>query len=232
MSSVQLMLGDCLQRMKEIPDGSVDMVLTDPPYGMDYQSNRRVASEQHQKIAGDKDLDWLPEFVEQAHRVARDGTAHYFFCSFHKIDAFKRELEKHFKIKNLLVWEKDNHSTGDLKGDFAPKVEFCWFVHKGRAFIRGKREPNIFRFARTKNALHPTQKPVDLMEYLIGKFSDEGHTILDPFMGSGTTGVAAINTGRRFIGIERDQTYYTTAAGRIADAGLPQPQMSFLEAAE
>lgn len=207
--------GDCLEVMHDIPSGSVDMICTDPPFGMDYQSNRRIVKEQHAKIAGDKDLDWLPEFVRESHRVVADNTAHYFFCSFHKIDIFKQELERYFKIKNLLVWEKSNHGTGDLKGDFAPKLEFCWFVHKGRALIRGKRDPNIFKFARTQNDLHPTQKPVELMEYLIEKFSDPGQLVLDPFAGSGTTAVAAERTGRRWICIERDPEYYLAACARV-----------------
>lgn len=140
-----------------------------------------------------------------------------FFCSFHKIDIFKQQLERRFKVKNLLVWEKSNHGTGDLKGDFAPKLEFCWFVHKGRALIRGKRDPNIFKFARTQNDLHPTQKPVELMEYLIEKFSDPGMIVLDPFAGSGTTAVAAERTGRRWICIERDEEYYVAACTRVME---------------
>ena len=211
----QFWQGDCLDLMRDIPDGLVDMIATDPPYGMDLQSNYR--KDQHAKIAGDKNLDWLPEFVRESHRVAADNTAHYFFCSYHKIDVFKQELERHFKIKNLLVWEKNNTSMGDLAGDFAPKLEFCWFVHKGRALIRGKRDPNIFKFARTQNDLHPTQKPVELMEYLIEKFSDPGMIVLDPFAGSGTTAVAAERTGRRWICIERDPDYYLNACARVLD---------------
>lgn len=206
-------LGDCLQVLKEIPDGVIDMICTDPPYGMDFQSNYRI--EQHAKIANDKDLDWLPDLVKECYRVAKDNTAHYFFCSFHKLDVFKQALEQHFKVKNILVWEKNNTSMGDLKGDFAPKVEFVFFVHKGRSLIRGKRDPNIFKFARTGNELHPTQKPVDLIEYLVGKFSDEGQCVLDPFAGSGTTAVACENLKRRWVCIEQDETYATAAVERI-----------------
>lgn len=205
--------GDCLEVMKSIPDGSVDMVCTDPPYGMDYQSNFRI--EQHEKIAGDKNLEWLPVFVQEAFRVAKNNSAHYFFCSYHQIDIFKQELQRHFKIKNLLVWEKNNTSMGDLKGDFAPKAEFCWFVHKGRSLIRGKRDPNIFKFARTQNELHPTQKPVELIQYAIEKFSDPLDLILDPFAGSGTTAIAAENAGRRWTCIERDDRYYNAAIARV-----------------
>ena len=211
----EFLLGDCFEHMATIPPGSVDMICTDPPYGMDYQSNRRVVAEQHRKIANDIDLAWLPDFCAQAFRTAADNTGHYFFCSYHNIDLFKQALAQHFKVKNLIVWEKANHGTGDLKGDFAPKVEFCWFVTKGRPLIRGKREPNIVRFSGTRNALHPTQKPVELMSWLIEKFSDEGQTVLDPFAGSGTTAVAAESAGRRWICIERDPDYYAKAVDRV-----------------
>ena len=210
--------GDCMDVLAQLPENSVDMVLTDPPYGMSFQSGHRSAETKHRAIANDDGLDWLSDFCRLASRVARPDTAHYFFCSWHKIDVFKAELEKHFKVKNLLVWEKNNTSMGDLKGDFAPKLEFVFFCHKGRSTIRGKRDPNIFKFARTDNALHPTQKPVDLCEYLLSKFSDEGMTVFDPFMGSGTTGVACANTRRKFIGVELDPKYFGIACQRIGEA--------------
>lgn len=78
---LNLMQGDCLERMKEIPDGSVDMVLTDPPYGMDYQSNRRVTQKKFEKIANDKELAWVDSFIDGCHRVMNENSAMYFFCS-------------------------------------------------------------------------------------------------------------------------------------------------------
>jgi site-specific DNA-methyltransferase (adenine-specific) len=213
---INLMQGDCLERMKEIPDGSVDMVLTDPPYGMSFQSNYR--KEKLKKIEGDTNLNWLDDFISEIYRVASSDSAHYMFCSFHKIDIFKQAIEKKFTVKNILVWEKNNTSMGDLKGNFAPKVEFVIFFQKGRELIRGKRDPNIFRFNRTGNILHPTEKPMDMCEYLLEKFSCIGDTVLDPFMGSGTTGVACVNTGRNFIGIELDPTYFEIAKQRIESA--------------
>lgn len=199
--------------MKEIPSGSVDMILTDPPYGMEFQSNHR--NEKYSKIKNDKDLSWLDGWVDELFRVASDNTAHYVFCSFHNIDKFKQALEQKFKIKNMLVWEKNNTSMGDLKADFAPKYEMIIFIQKGRRIINGKRDPNILKFNRTGNKLHPTQKPVDLLQYLLEKFSDAGATILDPFMGSGSTGVAAKNLNRDFIGIEMDEGYFKIAQERI-----------------
>lgn len=213
---IKLMQGDCLEMMKEIPDGSVDMVLTDPPYGMDFQSNHR--KEKYSKIKNDKELSWLNVWVDELFRVAADNTAHYVFCSFHNVDVFKQSLEKKFKIKNMLVWEKNNTSMGDLKADFAPKYEMIIFLQKGRRFINGSRDPNILKFNRTGNKLHPTQKPVDLLQYLLEKFSDEGAVILDPFMGSGSTGVACKNLNRNFIGIELDEEYFKIAQERISAA--------------
>jgi len=96
---------------------------------------------------------------------------------------------------------------GDLKGDFAPKIEFILFIQKGRRLINGKRDPNIFKFSRTGNNLHPTEKPVDMFEYLLSKFSNENDMILDPFAGSGTTGVACKNTNRNYILIEKEPEY-------------------------
>ncbi len=214
---IDLYNGDCLEVMdKLISRGiKVDAIITDPPYGMDFQSGYR--KEKHNKIKNDNNLEWLEDFVHKSYLLAKDNSAHYIFCSFHHIDLFKQAFEKHFKIKNILVWEKNNTSMGDLKADFAPKAEFILFIQKGRRFINGSRDSNIFKFARTGNKIHPTQKPVDLMEYLIEKFTDENEVVLDPFMGSGTTGVACKNLNRNFIGIELDEKYFEIAKERIGD---------------
>ena len=213
MAEINLLHGDCFELLQGIPDESVDMVLTDPPYGMSFQSGHRKTK--YEKIKGDSNLDWLDDFVNEIYRVSKPNTAHYVFCSFHHIDKFKQAIEKKFKVKNILTWVKNNTSMGDLKGDFAPKTEFIIFFHKGRKLINGKRDPNVLEFKKTRNELHPTQKPVDMIEYLIEKFSDEGDLILDPFMGSGSTGVACINTNRNFIGMELDENYFNIAEERI-----------------
>ncbi len=210
---IKLIQGDCLEKMKDIENGSVDMILTDPPYGMDFQSNYR--SEKYGKIKNDKDLSWLNDWSDECFRVAKNDSAHYVFCSFHNVDKFKLALERNFKIKNMLIWEKNNTSMGDLKADFAPKYEMIIFIQKGRRLINGKRDPNILKFNRTGNKLHPTQKPVDLLEYLISKFSDKNETVLDMFAGSGSTGVAAKSLNRSFIGIELDEGYFKIASDRI-----------------
>ena len=130
MTTAQLLQGDCLELMEEIPDESVDLVLTDPPYGMGFQSNYRA--KKYSKIENDTCLDWVNKLVQECWRVLKPNSALYLFCSWHKVDVFKRAIEKWFKIKNILIWEKNNTSMGDLKGSYAPKYEMIIFAHKGR----------------------------------------------------------------------------------------------------
>ena len=210
-----LVHGDMLEVMNGIPDKSIDMILTDPPYGMDFRSGRRII--QYDKIENDKSLEWLPSFVKQINRVTKDNSAHYMFVSHHHIGTFMEELSKYFTIKNVLVWKKNNHSMGDLQASYAPITEFIIHFQKGRKFINGNRDNNVLEFNITNNELHPTQKPVDMLEYLIEKFSDEGDVVLDAFMGSGSTCVASKNTNRKYIGIELDEEYYNTARERLGE---------------
>tara|TARA_R110001632_G_C11236606_1_gene407247 strand:- start:104 stop:796 length:693 start_codon:yes stop_codon:yes gene_type:complete len=216
----RLMLGDCLERIKEIETGSVDMILTDPPYGMDFQSNRRVIKDKFNKIENDKNVDWLPDLLQECFRVMSDDSALYCFCSWHKIDVFKQEIQKLFKIKNIIVWVKNNHGSGDLKAAYAPKHEFVIYAHKGRSLFRDKRTPDVMEYPKIHSSKlqHPTEKNTDMLELFIKNNSDNRALILDPFMGSGSTGVAAKNINRKFIGIEMDEGYFNIAKKRINEA--------------
>ena len=216
METVTLWHGDCLELMKNIPDGSVDLVLTDPPYGMAFKSNYR--KEKYNEIKNDKSLEWLEKYVGECFRILKYNTAVYFFCSWHNVDVFKQAIEKKFKIKNILIWEKNNTSMGDLKASYAPKYEMIIFAHKGRKLLNGFRYADIIKANRTGNKLHPTEKPVDLLELFIKNSSDENAVVFDGFMGSGSTGVACVNTNRRFIGIELDEGYFNIAKKRIEEA--------------
>jgi len=212
---MKLIQGDCLKEMdKLIQQGiKVDAIITDPPYGMGFKSNHR--KEKYKKITNDKDLSWVEPFAKKCGELVKENTAHYIFCSFHNIDIFKQAFEKYFTIKNLLIWEKNNTSMGDLTGDFAPKFELILFLQKGRRKINGKRDSNIIKGMKTGNKFHPTEKPVSLMSYLLLKFTDEDNLVIDPFMGSGTTGVACQQLNRDFIGIELDPEYFKIAEERI-----------------
>ncbi len=205
--------GDCLELMKEIPDKSIDLILTDPPYGMNFQSNFR--KEKYKKINNDENLLWIDDFLKESYRVLKDNTCIYIFCSWHNVDIFKKNIEKYFKIKNIIIWVKNNTSMGDLKGSYAPKYEMVIFAHKGRRLMNGFRYPDVIEAKRTNNKLHPTQKPIELLEKFIMASSNENDIVLDPFTGSGSTGVACINTNRNFIGFELDEKYFEIAKERL-----------------
>ena len=210
----QIIQGDCLEVMKTFPDKCVDLVLTDPPYGMDYQSSWRT--DKYDKIDGDISLEWLPIFLSEAFRVMKDNTHIYLFCNDYAISDFRRELEKAgFTPKRALVWIKNNHTSGDLEGDYANKTEFIIWAHKGRRKLNGNRDTNVIHEKRQATEYHPTQKPVDLMRYLIEKSTTDSDTILDPFLGSGTTAVACKQLKRNFIGIEISKDYCNIAQKRL-----------------
>ena len=211
----KLYQGDCLEVMDKLikQNVKVDAIITDPPYGMDYRSNYR--KEKYEKISNDNDLSFLDDFFQKCDKLLKDDTHIYCFCSWHHIDKFKIAFEKYFTLKNVIVLEKNNTSMGDLKGSYAPKHEFVLFGHKGRRLRNGKRFPDVLQANRTGNKLHPTQKPISLLQIFIEQSSDENEIILDPFMGSGSTGVAALNTNRKFIGIELDEKYFNIAKNRL-----------------
>ena len=203
---------DCMDIIKQLPDKCIDLVLTDPPYGMNYQSSRRT--DKYNKIDGDNDLKWLPAFCEELKRVSKENSIWYIFCSWHKVDVFKQAIEKVKNIKNILIWNKNNFGSGDLLCDFAPKYEMIIFCNDNKK-LNGKRTPNVLNFAKTDNSLHPTQKPVDLFGCLIDKATQENDLVLDCFSGSGTTAIACHRLKRRFICIEKDPEYWAKSCERL-----------------
>ena len=215
MEDYNIYCGDCLNYMKKIPSESIDLIVTDPPYLMDFQSNHR--KRKYNKIKNDtlQNEKLISEYFEHCYRILKNDTAVYCFCSWHHIDIFKQEFEKYFTLKNIIIWQKNNTSMGDLKGSYAPKYEMVLFGHKGRRLLNGFRYPDVLEFKRTNNKLHPTEKPVDLLELFIKQSSDINDVVFDGFMGSGSTGVACINTNRNFIGIELDENYFKIAEQRL-----------------
>jgi site-specific DNA-methyltransferase (adenine-specific) len=201
---------DTIEGMKLIPDGSISLTVTDPPYLMNYRSNRRVKQEKFDYIKNDKDsTEMISEYIEQLYRIHKNDSAVYMFCSWHHIEFFKQEFEKYFKLKNLIVWNKNNHGSGDLKGSYAPKHELILYGHKGRSLFREKRIPDVIDFAKVSSTklLHPTEKPVGLLEVFIRNSSDVGDIVFDGFMGSCATAVAAKKNRRKYIGFELERQY-------------------------
>jgi len=227
---INLMLGDCLERMKEIPDGSVDMVLADPPYGTTACKWDRVVP--------------LDKMWEQLKRVIKPNGAIVMTASQPFTTTLISSNMEMFKY--CWVWKKSK-PTGHLNAKKQPLKTYedivvfygkqCLYNPQGtmstdkmvsrtnrgnyRECSKTTRQTttnyprNIVEFPSI-DGVHQTQKPVELMEYLIKTYTNEGETVLDFVMGSGTTGIACKNTGRKFIGIEKDETYFKIAQDRIA----------------
>jgi site-specific DNA-methyltransferase (adenine-specific) len=215
-----LYLGDCLAVMKDMPDKSVDAVITDPPYGINYQSARRTdANQRFDVLEGDGGVpvEWLSE----SFRVAKDTACLFCFCRWDTQQTFYEAISKAgWIIKSQVIWDRGVHGLGDLKVQYAPMHDNVWFAIKGCYQFSGKRPKSVLRVDRlpASDLIHPTQKPSSLMKIIIGDLTTKEQSVLDPFMGSGTTGVACIQTGRNFIGIEIDAGYFKIAEKRIHDA--------------
>jgi len=244
-SKVSLMLGDCLDRMKEIPDGSVDMVMADLPYGTT-------------ACKWDSVIPFEPLW-EQYKRVCKKNSAIVLTAS--QPFTTKLIVSNYENFRYELIWDKHRPTGFALANKQPMKVHenICVFYvsqptynpqktigrpnnaqtkgNKGEGMATGKGSQPILKKTITdttgskfpisiiyekrggaSTTVHPTQKPVALMEYLIRTYTNESQTVLDNAMGSGTTGLACVNTGRRFIGIERDEEYMKIAESRIQAA--------------
>ena len=200
-----LYLGDCLEILPTL--GKVDAVVTDPPYGMKFQSNHRITK--HLPIANDAE-EWPLQLA-----VSLDVLhSRYVFCRWDDVARVP-------KPKSLVTWVKNNWSMGDLEHEHARQTEVALFYPGPHHFFPAGRPTDVIEAARTGNEYHPTEKPVGLMSAFVRWTSG---TILDPFMGSGTTGVACAKLGRRFIGIEIEPKYFDIACKRI-EAAYAQPDM-------
>jgi len=206
-----LYCGDCLEILPTFP--KADAVVTDPPYGMDFCSNHR--SEKHKKIANDSDTQFLRWVCE----LSADHSK-YVFCRWGNL------LDVPMP-RSLITWVKNNWSMGDLDHEHGRQTETILFYPGVEHFFPRGRPQDVIRAPRTQNEFHPTEKPTGLMRAVVEWTSG---VVLDPFMGSGTTGVACAKLGRKFIGIEIEPKYFDIACKRIEEA-YAQPDM-FIPAPE
>jgi site-specific DNA-methyltransferase (adenine-specific) len=235
---VWLMQGDCLERMKEIPDGSVDLILTDPPYGT-------TACKWDSIIPLEPMWEQLKRVIKQNGAIALFGSEPFSSAlRMSNIKNYKYDWIWDKKIpsgmsyarfqpmrqtENISVFcngktvynpqmvkrDKPIKGGGMSKGETTNNQNLI-ALHKTYDY---KNPTNLIIFDKIrKGSLHPTQKPIALLEYLIRTYTNEGETVLDFTMGSGSTGVACVNTNRNFIGIELDQGYFDIACKRIEDA--------------
>ena len=237
MSDIKLMQGDCLERMKEIPDGSVDMILTDPPYGptackwdsiipLDpmWEQLKRII-----KPNGAIVLHGSQPFTSVLISSNLKGYKHQWVWNKNNSAGFATAKIRPFAIcEDILVFSGDHKKvnyypemvTGKMrkKGGYSSSDNY---VIKPTSKMCDQYYPkNLIEIsnANQKGKQHPTQKPVALMEYLVKTYTNESETVLDFTMGSGSTGVAAKNLNRNFIGIELDENYFNIAKERIESA--------------
>ena len=203
--SVQLYLGDCLEVMKSMPDKSVDAVITDPPYKKEFNS-----------LYG--------KMAEQAARVLKDGGLLFTLSGHHSLDVILSDMTKHLDF----YWMGGMPNSLGSIARYHPRQMMmgwkpCIWLSKGKA---NKHDYvfDFFKVGRIERVNHEWEQPTNWFQYYVEKLTQPGDTILDPFMGSGTTGVACVQTGRNFIGIEISEEYFRIAEKRIAEA-QQQPRL-------
>lgn len=218
---------DCREVIAGLPTDSVDVVITDPPYGVNYVSNLGKGSTR--PLEGDDflpvdwltDLDRLTKFRFTA-GAGRGRTAMFWFASDRSLSATQNALTcAGYSLRTMLVWDKQAITAGNLK-DFGCRTEYIVYAIKGNGALNGSRDPNLISVPRvnSRSMVHPTQKPLPLLTHLVVKSSGPGDLIFDPFMGSGTTLLAARDLGRRAIGVEVDERYCEVAAKRLGQGVL------------
>lgn len=208
----RLMCGDStmIDDVEKLMDGEkADMVFTDPPYGYSYESNYQS---KHEMLRND---DTILDFLPVCSSVMAENSAIYLCTSHQVVEKWKPLIEENFKYKNMIVWKKNNWSMGDLKGAFAGQYEIILFAHKGKVELEGRRDSDVWDFPRVKPDLHPTMKPVELVEFAISKIDSKN--ALDLFMGSGTTLIACEKANRKCFGMELDEKYCDVIIKRWED---------------
>jgi DNA modification methylase len=198
--TVELHLGDCLEFMKTMPDKSVDAVITDPPYGINYiNGGGRNPKNGWRDFREDGEWDKLKPTKEYLNNILRVGKVIIVWGGNYFADMLPPSQQ-------WLVWDKGQREFSLADGELA------WSSIDKAVRIFSKSRGSMLK----ENGYHPTQKPISLMKWCIELAAAD--TIFDPFMGSGTTGVACVQTGRNFIGCEIDEGYFKIAEKRIHDA--------------
>lgn len=225
---IDIKQGDCLELMKEMPDKSIDLVVTDPPYKTTSRGNAGNSGGMLQKDINKKGLvfkynDILPrEYIPELYRVLKDGSHCYIMTNHVNLqEILNVATDSGFKFIKSLIWNKKNKIMGQY---YMSQFEYILFFRKGKGKkINHCGTSDILDIPnkKTKDSngknLHDTEKPIELMKILISNSSNENEIVLDPFMGIGSTGIASKQLNRNFIGYELDETYFNIAKKRLED---------------
>lgn len=236
---VDLRCGDCNIEMNNIGSETVDLVLTDPPYNLGLfmqkrETNLKAMRDNYFGGAGWDDMDFdewkqcMDDYFQRLSRIVKTGGAVIMFMSIIKVETIIQLAEKHgFYYKTTGIWHKTNPMPRNMNLHFINSTEaWIYFIYKKRTgtfnnngkVLHDFIESSVVPQSETRYGKHPTQKPEKILRHFIEVLTNEGDTVMDTFMGSGATGVAACQTGRNFIGIELDKGYFENAKKRIMDA--------------
>ena len=230
--NVAIACGDCLEVMKKIPDESIDLVLTDPPYNISHKGKifRDYRSGKNGNINmdfGEWDYNFnITPFLEETKRILKKYGQWIVFCAEQQIGIYRIWLEENGHFKQIIIWEKTNPLPQFRKCGYRQTTEIIMWAYKNNPtkkeqhfnFLLQEEMKNIFRFpicGGKERTIHPTQKPIKLIEQLLLRHSFKNDLILDPFLGSGTTAVACKNLGRKCIGIEINKEYCDISIKRL-----------------
>ena len=212
---IKLLQGDCMELMNNIPNESVDLVLTDIPYNVVNREDnglRKLDKENADILTFD-----LINFLEQLYDKAKSTII--IFCGKEQVSIihsfFNNKQKKGMGTVRQLIWEKSNPSPMNGQHIYLSGVENAiWFKKRGGTF-NAHCKNTVFKYPTGRSKLHPTEKNHLLLQELILDNSNENDLILDPCMGSGSTGVVALQNNRNFLGMELDENYFNIAENRI-----------------
>lgn len=206
-------------------DVSADLLLTDPPYGQMFAGRSETAAKANIRADGARQgIRVARQAIAECMRLLADDAHAYVFCHWESWPDFYDACSSYFSIKNALIWHKDRGGMGDTEMEYARDYEVALYgVCTKRRPLEGRRDGAVlkgFPPVPSSKRVHPIEKPVALMSYLIGKSCPEGGLVIDPFAGSGPVGEAAAAMGRRAILIEIEESYCEAAAARLGQQVL------------
>lgn len=214
----EITCGDALEVLGAWDNAVIDAVITDPPYLVKYQGKYRA----HTPIAGDADASWVAPVFREIYRVMKPDTFCVSFYGWPQADVFVRAWrECGFRLISHLIFVKNQMGLGYYT---RTKHEQAYLLAKGHPPYPEHALPDVYPMTRVRKPLHQNEKPQDALGALVALVSKPGDLILDPFAGSGSTGLAAVSAGRRFLGIEIDPTYAHIASDRLGlTVSAPDP---------
>jgi len=229
MAKLDLRNGDCKELLKSMPDNSIDLILTDPPYNIAQYSTGNIKfnwrSDINNDIAKWDETPLDPKIlVDDFKRILKPKGNAFVFTSYNMIGEWHKAFDSEYDTFQFMAWHKTNPVPNFMKTSFLNSVELIvCFWNKGHTwnFTTQDKMHNFIETPicggseRLKDPKHPTQKPIRVLEHIMKIASNEGDVVLDPFMGVGSTGAAAINLNRNFVGFELDETYFKAAQTRL-----------------